>query len=185
MSKYFKFFMLITSFLPLWISILFSDFISIFYIKSDNIGTEIITIIIILVLSIVSVFNILKCIKLEKVKSKENILIEEIILEKTITVEYLLSYVLPLFAFDFTLWFDCIKFLIYFFCIGYLSIKNDNVYTNIFLEILGYKIYRCRVKMYSKAGKEIYLISKDNILFEKDNTLEVIGFNNLFYIYKR
>ncbi len=185
MSKYFRFFMLMTSFFPLWISILFTNFISIFYKKSDTIITEIISVLIILIIIIVSIFNILKINKLEKFKSLENIQIEEVTLEKTITVEYLLSYVLPLFAFDFTLWFDCVKFLIYFFCIGYLSIKNANVYSNIFLEILGYKIYRCKGKMYSKKEKEIYIISKENLLFEKDTTLNVLELNNPFYIYKR
>mgnify|MGYP000320977530 FL=1 len=60
-----------------------------------------------------------------------------------ITAEYLLSYILPLFAFDFTKWDEVVKFLIFFLTFGYLCIKHNSFSVNIVLELLGYKMYDC------------------------------------------
>ena len=59
--------------------------------------------------------------------------------EKGITSEFLLSYILPLFAFDFTLWSGCVEFLIYYVILAFLCIRNNNVYANLWLEVFGYK----------------------------------------------
>lgn len=43
-----------------------------------------------------------------------------------ITAEYLLSYILPLFAFDFTKWDEVVKFLIFFLTFSYLCIRHGH-----------------------------------------------------------
>lgn len=184
MSKNFKIYMFITSFLPLWLSIIFMDFISIFYMKANNIKTEIISIIIILVLLIISMYKILKIRNIYDKKVSHSIYISDINIEKKLTTEHLLSYVLPLFAFDFTLWYDCVKFLIYFLSILLLCVKNDNVYINIFLEIMGYKVYSCKAKFNTEENYQIYIISKEIMVFKNGHILNIIELNKPFYFYK-
>lgn len=65
--------------------------------------------------------------------------------KKTITAEYLLSYILPLFAFDFTLWSEVVLFLIFFITLGYLCIRHNYFSVNVILEMAGYRIYDCQV----------------------------------------
>lgn len=44
--------------------------------------------------------------------------------KKAITAEFLLSYILPLFAFDFTLWNQVVLFLVFFVTLGYLCVSE-------------------------------------------------------------
>lgn len=58
--------------------------------------------------------------------------------EKNITAEFLLPYILPLFAFDFILWNQVVLFLVFFVTLGYLCIRHNYYSVNIVLEIVGY-----------------------------------------------
>ena len=103
-----------------------------------------------------------------------------------ISSEFLLAYVLPMIAFDFEKMKGIILFVIYFVTLAFLSIRNNNVYTNIFLEFKGYKMYLCdleaermgRTYMY----KECLVISKNNITNKIDNNMEYWDFDNYTYI---
>ena len=66
--------------------------------------------------------------------------------EKTITAEYLLSYILPLFAFDFTQWSQVILFLIFYLTLGFLCIRHNYFSVNIILEIAKFRFYTCMVE---------------------------------------
>lgn len=65
--------------------------------------------------------------------------IREVKERKMITAEFLFSYILPLFAFDFTKWDEVIKILIFLY-IRILCIRHNNFSVNIMLEILEYKM---------------------------------------------
>ena len=113
MSKIFSLSLYYTSFAPLWISILFIDIKGCIE-NSSNRWTEFISIGCILILSLIAliVLMIALC-----TNGKEGTTPHKIISsteEKTITAEYLLSYILPLFAFDFTQWSQVVLFLIFF-----------------------------------------------------------------------
>lgn len=100
--------------------------------------------------------------------------------EKTITTEYLLSYILPLFAFDFTQWDGVVLFLLFFIVLGFLCIRHNNFYLNIILEIVNYRFYSCKCinedgqktmliiiscrKLNNCIGDEIYLKALNNEL---------------------
>ena len=45
---------------------------------------------------------------------------------KSIITDYMLSYILPLFVFDFTQWDGVVMFLIFFITLGFLCIKHNN-----------------------------------------------------------
>ena len=83
--------------------------------------------------------------------------------EKTIATEYLLSYILPLFAFDFTLWNEVILFLIFFLTIGFLCINHNHFSVNIILELLRYKFYICTLKNDDGLEIEHAIISRRDL----------------------
>ena len=101
------------SFVPLWISVLFIDIKSIME-SSANLWTEYISIACIVLFALLSlVVLLIEMCANEKEGTQPHTLCaaKE---EKTITAEYLLSYILPLFAFDFTKWDGVILFLVFF-----------------------------------------------------------------------
>jgi len=144
-SKIFSLSLYYTSFAPLWISILFIDIKGCIE-NSSNRWTEFISIGCILILSLIAliVLMIALC-----TNGKEGTTPHKIISateEKTITAEYLLSYILPLFAFDFTQWSQVVLFLIFFLTLGYLCIRHNYFSVNIILEIANFRFYTCKVE---------------------------------------
>ena len=101
---------------------------------------------------------------------------------KTITAEFLLSYILPLFAFDFTQWAEVVKFLIFFLIFGYLCIHHNNFSVNIVLEFMHYKMYECRLM--NADGKEVErtVISKDILSTRKGQDIQGKILNNEYYL---
>ena len=59
--------------------------------------------------------------------------IDDVEEEKALSSEYLLSYILPLFAFDFTVWHQVILFLVFFFVLAFLCICHNYFNVNILL----------------------------------------------------
>ena len=56
------------------------------------------------------------------------------------------SYILPLFAFDFTVWSEVVLFLVFFFVFAFLSIRHSHFSVNILLELMNYRFYSCELK---------------------------------------
>ena len=111
MSLFIVISLFITSFFPLWISIIFIDVKSIIY-NGSNLYTEIISIIAIVIVNFFSIIALCNWIKREPITSEE-MKISYACENKTISSEYLLAYILPLFAFDFTQWDSVVLFLIF------------------------------------------------------------------------
>lgn len=101
--------------------------------------------------------------------------------------DFLLAYVLPMIAFDFGSLKDVILFSLIFITLGFLCIRNENLYTNIYLEFLGYQMFYAD---FNKGILEEKRFLKENILFlsKKDLRLEIsreISYyevNNFIYI---
>ena len=74
---------------------------------------------------------------------------------------YLISYILPLFAFDFTLWDEVVEFMIFFIVLGFLCIYHNNFSVNIILELLQYRFYECSLLNADNIEVEKVIISKD------------------------
>ena len=108
------------SFAPLWISVLFIDIKSIIE-KQTGILTEKYTVLVILVLSLVSLVILMLSFNKKNTNGAQEFIIDSVEEEKAITAEYLLSYILPLFAFDFTVWHQVVLFLIFFFVLAFIS----------------------------------------------------------------
>lgn len=159
----FRWDMFITSFLPLWASIIITDIWSVIEILSnkwnyalswlENLRSNIflillqsISVIIVLLAVSISIIGIKKFLKQKE--NSSNIPIGKITrAEKTgnMPVEFLVAYILPLIAFDFTSLMGVALFLIYFSLLAFLSIRNNYIYTNILLEFKKYKMYNCDI----------------------------------------
>lgn len=125
MSAFSSLSMFFLSFAPLWISVLFLDIKSIIN-NETPLYTEWISICVIVVLSAVSLIILSRSLRVNdraSVLKYRLVCVEE---QKSITAEYLLSYILPLFAFDFTMWDQVVLFLVYFLALGYLCVKHNH-----------------------------------------------------------
>ena len=124
MSIVTSFSMYFLSFFPLWISVLFLDIKSIAEGKS-HVWTEKISIILILGITLASLVILMVIIKSKNKNGSQIYTIVEATEEKTVTADFLLSYILPLFAFDFTVWDEVVQFLIFFVVFAFLSIRHN------------------------------------------------------------
>lgn len=135
MNKIFKTAMFFTAFIPLWFTVVFIDGMSIADKTNTTIGAEIAGISGIvagLIISGIVIVGSMKGIRKESFKKYKILSVQQ---EKGITSEFLLSYILPLFAFDFTKWVSLAEFLIYFLILMFLCVRNNNVYANLFFEV--------------------------------------------------
>lgn len=137
--------MFFLSFFPLWISVLFLDIKSMCE-GNPNIHTEGISVLAIMIISIISLIILRLEFSPKNVQGSQEYTIITAKEEKTITAEFLLSYILPLFAFDFTVWSEVVLFLVFFFVFAFLSIRHSHFSVNILLELMNYRFYSCELK---------------------------------------
>lgn len=150
MSKIFSLSLYHTSFAPLWISILFIDIKNCIE-NPSNRWTEIISISCILISCLIALIVLMVALC---ANGKEGTTPHKIVSaaeEKTISAEYLLSYILPLFAFDFTLWSQVVLFLIFYLTLGFLCTRHNYFSVNIILEVANFRFYSC--SMENEDGK--------------------------------
>jgi hypothetical protein len=187
--------MLVTSFMPLWVSIAIIDIWSIcrnpysstsqlFHSKYVELSTTLFFLII-LTISLISILRFLGT----KSKKNENSGVAKVLSAKksdTLVSDFLLAYVLPMIAFDFTSLQGILLFLIYFCVLAFLSIRNNNVYTNILFEFKKYRMYNCELE-YAVAGKAVTrddctVFSKSNLIIKVNSEITYFDFNNDIYI---
>ena len=204
MDKKFKWDMFITSFMPLWISIIVADVwnlivdimrkcsckanmpIDLYEIFRAN-WFNIIVIIVITVLMITSVYSINKFLKDKRCNNfLTKVKIKKAVRENKLSSEFLLAYILPMIAFDFSKLKSVVLFVIYFAVLAFLCIRNSNVYTNILLEFKGYKMYLCDMETIRVGREYTYsnclVISKNNLTVNIDNDIQCWDFENYIYI---
>ncbi len=152
MSFFISFSMYFLSFVPLWITVLFIDIKSLVYGGGDK-WTEIISITGILFGLLVSMIILFAKFYMGD-DEKYTLRLQDSKESKTITAEFLLSYILPLFAFDFTLW--------------------D--------EVMHYRMYDC--SLINADGKEVErtVISKNMLTTSKGKDVQVKILNNEYYL---
>ena len=187
MNRLFKVAMFFTAFIPLWLTVLFLDVMNIADKSNNSIGSEVMGIGCIgigLLLSTIIIFCSMRGVE-ERDYAKYKILSVE--QEKGITSEFLLSYILPLFAFDFTKWISVIEFLIYFLILAFLCVRNNNVYANLLFEVKKYKFYTCEMQWVAEADAtpiSMTVISKKPLTAHKGNIIEVAALKKPFYLGK-
>ena len=169
------------SFVPLWLTVLFINIKSLIM-KTQNPYTEILSIIFIIIFSVISliVLKVNFSIPEENLVEKFEIITADEC--KTITVEFLLSYILPLFAFDFTLWDETVEFLVFFFVLAYLSIKHNVFSVNIVLELSGYKLYDCTLKNNDDATIRKTIVGKNGLKTCTGKCIKIKALNNDFVL---
>lgn len=177
MSKFVSSCLYFTSFLPLWISILFIDIKSHFE-NTENLWTERISISIILLASLISLVALLFTFAANPKEGSTKVMIKEATDDKTITSEYLLSYILPLFAFDFTKWDQVILFLVFFVTLGFLCIRHNHFSVNILLEILNYKMFTGKLENEDKTIVQRKVISHRSLNILKGEYIYLKALNN-------
>lgn len=151
MSKLFTGALFFISFAPLWVSVIFVDVMSIVE-RTTSLWTEKISITTIVILFVIALLFVLKRLKIANQVEADRYIVRKVTEEKSITSEFLLSYILPLFAFDFTEWKSMILFLVFFFTLGFLCVKHDVFTVNVVLEIFHYQFYECDLE--DEDGKE-------------------------------
>ena len=132
------------NFLPLWAVVLFIDVRSI--IKGGCVVTEYLSVGVIIlgiVLSLIAVIEGLRHTKDSEPNEYQLVRYDEC---RTAAVEILLTYVLPLAVFKFTLWFEVLEFLVFFGVVFLLSCRHRTAFQGVFLELIGYRCYRCKLK---------------------------------------
>ena len=177
MSLVASFSMFFLSFFPLWVSILFIDIKSIVE-KQASIVTEQYSIGVILILFTISLIILMLSFNKKDRNGAQEYIIEDVEEEKTITAEYLLSYILPLFAFDFTVWHQVVLFLVFFSVLAFLCIRHNYFSVNVFLELLGYRFYRCKLQNDDKVTISKVIISKERLLNRKTERILTHPINN-------
>ncbi len=195
MDKRFKFYMLITSFIPLWVSILVIDAWSIFGGSYTSVKqfigckyVELLTVILILILLGTSLFALGRFFH-RKIRKNEISGVGKILSAKrsnNLVSDFLLAYILPMIAFDFTSLQGVVLFMIYFCVMAFLSIRNNSVYTNILFEFGKYHVYDCELEC-EVLGKKVVrascmVFSKSNLINKVKTEISYFDFNNDVYI---
>lgn len=181
MSAITGFSMFFLSFCPLWISVLFVDIKSICE-GNPNIWTEIISISLLLIVSIIALV-VLKCeLNPRNTSNPQEFRIVSAKEEKMITAEYLLSYILPLFAFDFTVWDEVVLFLIFFLVFAFLSIRHNYFSVNILLELLRYRFYSCELENEDNVSVSKIIVCQETLSAQIGNVIFVRTINNEYSV---
>lgn len=171
-----------TSFLPLWIAILILDIKSLFENK-EYLFTEIASIICILVFFSISVI-VLVC-KINKAKNgkAQIFLIESVQKQKSVTAEFVLTFIMPLIAFDFTHWYGVLLFAIFFSLLSFLCAKHSYFSVNVLLELFGYRFFVCNLMSESgNCSVEKTIISRDALSAKRNTRIRISSINNEFAI---
>ena len=177
MSKLFFFSLYFTSFTPLWLSVLFIDIKSCIE-NSQSTVIEFYSIIVILIIWLISILIIKMVLFSKYEEGTSRFILNSVKEEKSIASEYLLSYILPLFAFDFTKWDSVILFLIFFVTLAFLCIRHNYFSVNIVLEVLKYQVYSCEIENDDQISLTTSIISRKNLMAKKGEEIRLKPLNN-------
>ena len=181
MSAFLSFSLFYLSFTPLWLTIFFNNTLNIFQ-NSPNLCTEKFSIVTIILVFIISFLILNRFLKSKNNDNIENYILKKVQEKKFLTVDYLLSYILPLFAFDFSIWHEVISFLIFFTTFGFLCIHHNYFSVNIILELLGYKIYQCELETEDNVQIHKNIISKNELNGRINMQIKAQKINNEYFI---
>lgn len=169
------------SFTPLWITIILMDAFNI-YDKNSNLLTEYISIPVIIIVFIIALICVKRGLNPEHRDNVRLYEIEEVIEEKFLVAEFLMSFIFPLLAFDFTEYRGVIYFLIFFLIFGWLCYKHNYFCVNVVLEVMHYKIFNCKLKNRDGAKIEKKVLSKRLLKQYMGVNLKVKYINNEYML---
>lgn len=169
--------MFFISFFPLWLAVIFVDLLSILE-NTSHIWTEYISISLIISGSVLAFIVMRKTFSPKRCISAQTYILKSAKEEKAITAEFLLSYILPLFAFDFELWYEVVKFLIFFVSLAFLSIRHNHFSVNIVLDLIGYRFYNCTIKNEDNVKIEKIIVTRNSLPSYINRRITLIAINN-------
>lgn len=181
MSTITGFCMFFLSFCPLWISVLFIDIKNICE-GNPNIWTEIISVSVVLIVTIISLIVLMCELNPRNTSNQQEYWIVSAKEEKTITAEYLLSYILPLFAFDFTVWDEVVLFLVFFLVFAFLSIRHNHFSVNILLELLRYRFYSCELENEDNVSISKMVVCQEILSAQIGGVISARAINNEYIV---
>lgn len=166
---------------PLWLSVAFINGKSI-YDKNINLYTEIISIYSIAIMMAISLIVVICSLRKSDTSGAQRYTLGSVKEEKLITAEYVLTYVLPLFAFDFTVWYEVTLFLLFFLVIAFLHVHHNRIGANVVLEILGYRYFECELINEDERTIQKNIISRKNLIPRKKQEIIAKPINNEYYL---
>lgn len=183
MGLVFRASMFITSFLPLWITIIIKNIATILQNPETNGFMARVVIGAIIAINLIAGSIVCRRLKTIKRRSPSQVELKRADREKTLNTEFLVAYILPLFVFDFTDALQVVQFLVYFLILGFLCIRNGNVYANLLLEIKKYRCYTCQVYFFV-AGEygEISILSRQHLDNMPNCQLDLEALNKPVYL---
>lgn len=183
MSKVKSFCLFFTSYFPLWVSILFIDIKSIIE-NSNYVTTEWISVILIAVMLIISFCVLIGMFSKTQRDSQtlQKLVLSEVQKQKSVTVEFVLAFIVPLIAFDFTRWYGALLFAFFFFLLSFLCMKHSFISVNIVLEIANYRYFTCKLIDNGKTVERI-VISKESLPSMINNKIRLKRINNEYAIH--
>ena len=182
MSKLYKYSVFFLSYAPLWVSILFIDMVNLFLNKTSSPWTERISITLIIIFLIIALLIFALTLSGFTKEIGEKVTLLECAENKTTVIEYMLSCVLPMLAFDFTLWTQTVLFLIYFVTLGYLCIIHNILAPNIVLDLMKYRSYHVKIENNLGNTVEADVLSREELINKIGNKIgwRQIG-NKVYY----
>lgn len=166
------------SFVPLWVSILFIEAMSLLH-GTNNKGTEIVSIAVILIAFVTALNSLLKTLKLRNDETGSTVYqLKKAKEEKLATAELLATFIIPLFAFDFTKWEGMTLFAFFFLVFGYLCVRHNYFCTNIMLDLLNYRVYDCALEDSNGVEIEQKVISLRRLEPQVGIDVFIMGLNN-------
>lgn len=130
------------NFFPLWMTVMFLDCKALFFDHVKQNGTEWCGLCGCCIGMLVSSLVVL--IRIHEKKDAKGVVVSSIDEKKVISADVLLTYVLPLLAFDFGSWVGMVQFLLFFIVIIVLQVRHNAITGNVFLGLLGYRFYDCK-----------------------------------------
>ncbi len=181
MNMTFQLSMYYLSFVPLWFTVILTDAFNIIN-GEINLWTEYVSIPLIVLVFIFAIINVRKGLNPTKIDNTQEHRLESAEEDKFLAAEFLMSYVLPLFAFDFTKFQGVFSFLVFFIIFGWLCIKHNYFCVNVVLEAMKYKVYDCTYQTFDDITLKKKVISKRALSQCRGETIRVRGLNNEYML---
>ena len=165
------------AFTPLWILVVLTDIFSIMDNEAD-LYTEKISIPFLFGAFLVALHIVRKELTSEKVDNVQPMHLKNVKEEKFAVAEFMMSFVFPMFAFDFTKYQGIMLFSVFFLMFGWLCIKHNYLCVNVVLEIMKYKIYDCECVNMDKIKYEKKILSNRRLIEQSNTTVLTRRINN-------
>ena len=130
---------------------------------------------------IMSIVIMMRTFKSLSKENSEKFRITDVQEQRTAALEYVLTFVLPMFAFEFTKWESCILFAIYFLSLLILCSKHNLLFANMVFEVLNYRFYDVTVQNENSRSVKRAVISKRHLENMQEEDIYLRSMNNGFW----